>query len=416
MNNRKRVVVTGLGVVSPTGIGCENFFSNLVSGKSGIKKITFFDPTPQACQIAGEVSDFVPDDYFDKKYIRRSGRYCQFALVAADEAIRQSGLDLSEEDTTRICIIVASAIGDFPMIEEQVRRFYEYGPGKMNPLTVPRASSNMASAHLSMKRTLMGPGFGISSACATSCHAIALGSLLLQSGISDMALVGGTEASICPTYLESYIALRALSTRNDEPTCASRPFDRDRDGFVLAEGAGILILETLEHAAKREADILAELIGFGMSSDAYHITAPHPDGRGAAIAMEKALECAMIAPDEIDYINAHGTSTPMNDPMETKAIKTVFGQNAYHIPVSSIKSMIGHGISAAGAIEAIASIMALRADVIPPTINLDNPDPECDLDYVPNKSREKKLACVMSNSFAFGGQNCVLVFKKWRVS
>lgn len=412
MDKKQHIVITGMGAVSPIAIGCKEFFANLIAGKSGIDHISLYDPSNQSCQIAGEVKDFNPSDYFDRKIQKRTGRYSQFAIIAANEAIKQSEINLSTEDSNRFVTLVSSAIGDFPMIEEQMKVFFKSGPGKMNPFTVPRVSSNMASAYLDMMHGLTGPSFGLSSACATGSHSIAIASLLLKSGLSDVAIAGGAESAITPTFVESYIALRALSTRNNEPTRASRPFDKDRDGFVIGEGAGVLVMETLEHAEKRGAKILAELSGIGMTCDAYHITGPHPDGQGAADAMKLALIDANLVPEDIDYIVAHGTSTLMNDPVETKAIKKVFGENAYHIPISSIKSMIGHCIGAGGALEAIAGITALENNLIPPTINLENPDPQCDLYYVPNNSIKKELNHVMSNSFAFGGQNCVLIFSK----
>jgi 3-oxoacyl-[acyl-carrier-protein] synthase II len=412
MDEKPRIVITGMGIVSPIAIGCNEFFAHLIAGKSGIDRISLFDPSNQLCQIAAEVKNFNPDDFLDRKSQKRTGRYLQFSIIAADEAVKQSGLDFSKEDLNRTATVVSSAIGDFPMMEEQIKVFFERGPGKMNPFTVPRASANMASGLLSIKYGIAGPGFGITSACTTGNHSIAAAYLLLKAGLADVALAGGVESAICSTFVESYIVMRALSTRNDEPARASRPFDKDRDGFVIGEGAGVLVMETLEHAEKRGAKILAELAGIGMTGDAYHIAAPHPEGQGAAKAMEQALNDANLAPGDIDYINAHGTSTQMNDITETKAIKNVFGQKAYDIPVTSTKSMIGHCIGAAGAIEAIATILTLNNNLIPPTINLENPDHECDLDYVPINARKKELNYAISNSFGFGGQNCVLLFKK----
>lgn len=413
MKNQEQVVVTGIGAVTPIGIGCKNFFTSLISGTSGVDRITRYDPSPYKCQIAAEVKDYDPSEYFNRKDLKRMGRYSQFALIAADEAISNSGLNFSDIDTTKTSVIVASAIGDFPMIEKQIRGFIKNGPGHMSAFTVPRVSSNMASSWISLKYSIMGPGFGISSACSTSCHAIAISYMLIKSGIADICITGGTEAGISPTFVESYVALRALSTRNNEPLCASRPFDKNRDGFVIGEGSGVLILESLSHARQRNAHILAEISGIGMSSDAYHITAPHPDGLGAVLAMKQSLNDAHISMFDIDYINAHGTSTIWNDIVETKAIKKVFGDSSKKIPVSSIKSMIGHCISASGCLEAISSIMSLNHNIIPPTINHDCPDPDCDLNYVPNKALKKKMNYIMSNSFAFGGQNCVLIFRKF---
>lgn len=412
MDREQRIVITGVGAVTCVGIGRDAMFKSLLAGKSGIDTITTYDASNQKTRIAGEVTDFEPSDYLDRKMARRIGRYAQFGLVAAQEALDQSGLDLAKEDSYRIASTVSSAIADYPMIEEQVRGFVAHGPGKMSPFTVPRVTTSMASAIIDIQYKLNGPSFGQSSACATGNHSLATAAMLLQAGYADVAFTGGAESAIAPTCVESYIALRGLSTRNDEPQRASRPFDRDRDGFILAEGAAILILETLEHAQNRGAKILAELAGAGMSCDGYHFTASHPEGEGAAAAMQQALDRAGIDAGKIDYINAHGTSTVINDKTETKAIKTVFADNAYNIPISSIKSMIGHSLGASGAIEAATCVMALNENAIPPTINLENADPECDLDYVPNEAREKELSYVMSNSFGFGGQNCVLVFKK----
>ncbi len=412
MDVERRIVITGVGAVTCVGIGRDAMFKNLLAGKSGIDTIKTYDASNQTTRIAGEVKDFDPMDYLDRKLVRRIGRYAQFGLVAAQEALDQSGLDLAKEDSYRIASTVSSAIADYPMIEEAVRGYIAHGPGKMSPFTVPRVITSMASAIIDIQYKLNGPSFGQSSACATGNHSLASAAMLLQTEYADMAFAGGVEAAIAPTSVESYIALRGLSSRNDEPQRASRPFDRDRDGFIIAEGAAILILETLEHAQKRGAHILAELAGAGMSCDGYHFTASHPEGKGAAAAMRQALDRAGIDSTKIDYINAHGTSTIINDVTETIAIKAVFADNAYKIPISSIKSMIGHSLGASGAIEAAACVMALNENAIPPTINLENPDPECDLDYVPNEAREKKLDYVMSNSFGFGGQNCVLIFKK----
>jgi len=413
MENERRVVVTGIGAVTSLGIGARETFENLVEGKSGIDFISLYDASNQQTRFAAEVKNFDPIQYFPRKKVRRLGRYTQFALLAAQEAIDQAGLNFENENPDRVATIVASTIGDFPMIEDHVKDFYALGPGKMSPFLVPKSSPNMAAAGISLEYGLLGPGFGLSSACATGSHAIAISSLLIESGIADIVIAGGTEAAISPSFLESYIALKALSSRNDAPQKASRPFDRDRDGFVMGEGAGILVLETLKHATERGAEILAEVAGYGMTSDAYHITAAHPEGRGAAQAIKIALEKAKMNPEEIDYVNAHGTSTPINDPAETRALKTAFGDYAYDLPISSNKSMIGHCIGAAGSIEAVNSIMTMKNNIIPPTINLENPDPLCDLDYVPNVAREKKVSAVISNSFGFGGQNCVLVFREF---
>ena len=413
MNQEQRVVITGMGAVSPLGLSCRETFDGLLAGRSGITRISLFDPSNIACQVAGEVKDFEPVDYMDRKLARRIGRYAQFSIAATREALAQSGLDLEQEDSSRIACVVSSAIGDFPMVEDQMRVFFGTGRQSISPFTVPRVSTSMAAGNIALEFGLTGVSYGVSSACATGSHSLATGLMLLKLGMADVVLAGGSESAICETFLKSYIAMRALSTSNDEPERSSRPFDRDRDGFVIAEGCSVLVLETLERARERGATILAELAGIGMTCDAFHITSAHPDGAGAAQAMKSALDSAGVTAEEIDYINAHGTATPVNDPIETNAIKQVFGDRAYQIPVSSTKSMSGHLIGAAGALEAMVCVKAMETGMIPPTINLDNPDPSCDLDYVPHKARAADLNVVMSNSFAFGGQNCVLVFRKF---
>ena len=406
-------MVTGMGAVSPLGLNCQETFNGLAAGKSGIARISLFDPSGIACQVAGEVKGFEPADYMDRKMARRIGRYAQFSIAATREALAQSGLDLAEEDPSRIACIVSSAIADFPMVEDQMNKIFAQGKRSISPFTVPRVSTSMAAGNIALEFGLTGVSYSLSSACATGSHSIANALMILKLGLADVVLAGGAESAICDTFVSSYIAMRALSTRNDEPERASRPFDKDRDGFVIAEGCGVLVVETLDRARRRGAPILAELVGIGMTCDAFHITSAHPDGKGAAQAMTTALESAGLNAEDVDYINAHGTATQLNDGIETKAIKTVFGDRAYQIPVSSTKSMTGHAIGAAGALEAVACIMALNANLIPPTINLDTPDPACDLDYVPHHAREKELNVVMSNSFAFGGQNSVLIFKKF---
>ena len=408
-----RIVVTGIGALSPVGLTNRETFDHLIEGQSGVGPITQFDPSRLPSRIAGEVKQFQATDHMDIKMARRIGRYSQFSIAASAEAMRDAGLDLRQQDSSRIATLVASAIGDFPFLEAQMLQFFTKGPGKTNPFAIPRISTSMASGNVALHFGLTGPGFSVSSACATGSHALASAWMMLRLGFADMALAGGAESAITETYLESFCALRALSTRNDEPERASRPFDLHRDGFVMAEGAAVLVLETLEHAQNRSAKILAELSGVGMSCDAYHITAAHPDGLGAAQAMEQALRTAGLQPSDIDYINAHGTGTEVNDPIETRAIKKVFGDRAYAIPVSSIKSMIGHSIGAAGALEAATCVNIINRGVIPPTINLEDPDPACDLDYVPNQARSSVVRRAMSNSFAFGGQNCVLIFERF---
>jgi len=413
VNPEKRIVITGMGAVSPIGLDCQETFEGLTAGKSGIARITSFDPSAITCQVAGEVKDFDPTDYMDRKMARRIGRYAQFSIAATREALAQSGLDLEKEDPSRIACIVSSAIADFPMVEDEMNKIFGQGKRHISPFTVPRVSTSMAAGNIALEFGLTGVSYSLSSACATGSHSIANALMLLKLGMADVVLAGGAESAICDTFVSSYIAMRALSSRNDEPERASRPFDIDRDGFVIAEGCGVLVLETLERALKRGAPVLAELVGTGLTCDAFHITSAHPDGKGAAQAMTTALQSARLNIEDVDYINAHGTSTQVNDTIETKAIKTVFGERARQVPVSSTKSMTGHAIGAAGALEAVICIKAINTNVIPPTINLDNPDPACDLDYVPHIAREKEVNVAMSNSFAFGGQNSVLIFKQF---
>jgi 3-oxoacyl-[acyl-carrier-protein] synthase II len=406
------IVITGMGAVSAIGLTNRETFDQLVAGRSGVGRITQFDSARIPSRIAAEVKDFNPVDYMDRKTARRIGRYAQFSIAAAGEAIQEAGLDLSQLDPSRIATLVASAIADFPFLESEMFQVFRKGPGRTNPFAVPRISTSMASGNVALHYGLTGPGFSVSSACATGSHALATAWMLLRSGFADVAIAGGAESAITETYLDAFCALRALSTCNDQPERASRPFDRTRDGFVMAEGAAVLVLETLAHARRRSATILAELAGIGMSCDAYHITAAHPDGRGASQAMDQALRSAGMNPGDIEYIGAHGTGTNVNDPIETQAIKTTFLDLAYRIPISSIKSMIGHAIGAAGALGAVTCVNVINRGVIPPTINLDYPDPACDLDYVPNCARRQMVRVAMSNSFAFGGQNCVLIFKR----
>jgi 3-oxoacyl-[acyl-carrier-protein] synthase II len=401
-----------MGAVSAVGLTNRETFDQLVAGRSGVSHITQFDSARIPSRIAAEVKGFNPADYMDRKTARRIGRYAHFSIAAAGEAIREAGLDLSQLDPSRIATLVASAIADFPFLESEMFQLFRKGPGRTNPFAVPRISTSMASGNVALHYGLTGPGFSVSSACATGSHALATAWMLLRLGFADVAIAGGAESAITEAYLESFCALRALSTCKGQPEKASRPFDRTRDGFVMAEGAAVLVLETLAHARQRSATILAELAGIGMSCDAYHITAAHPDGRGASQAMAQALRSAGMEPQDIEYIGAHGTGTDVNDPIETQAIKTTFHDLAYRIPISSIKSMIGHAIGAAGALGAVTCVNVINRGVIPPTINLEHPDPACDLDYVPNRARRQTVRAAMSNSFAFGGQNCVLIFKR----
>jgi 3-oxoacyl-[acyl-carrier-protein] synthase II len=408
-----RIVITGMGVVSPVGLDNRETFDHLLAGRSGVGRITQFDPARLPTRIAAEVKDFQAADHMDRKAARRIGRYAHFSIAAAGEALSEAGLKLQQLDPSRVATLVASAIADFPFLESQMLHLFRKGPGRTNPFTVPRVSTSMASGNVALHYGFTGPGFSVSSACATGSHALATAWMVLRSGFADVAVAGGAESAITEAYLESFCVLRALSTCNDQPEKACRPFDLTRDGFVMAEGAAVLVLETLAHAQQRSANILAELAGIGMSCDAYHITAAHPDGRGASQAMNQALRTAAMQPRQIDYISAHGTATEVNDPIETQAIKTTFGDLAYSIPISSIKSMVGHAIGAAGALGAATCVNVINRGMIPPTINLEHPDPKCDLDYVPNQARRRTVRAVMSNAFAFGGQNCVLIFKRY---
>lgn len=408
----RRVVVTGMGVVSPIGIGIKDFGQALFEGKNGVGKITYFDVSSYRSQIGGEVKDFEPQRCLSPKEIRRLDRFAQLGMIAAEEAIKHAGIPQQGEDLSKIGILVGSGVGGLYTIEREEAVLLEKGPQKVSPFLVPMLITDIVSAHIAIKYGFSGPNFSISTACATGNHSIGEAFKIIQRRDAEVMVAGGTEAAITPLGLAGFCSMRALSTRNDEPEKASRPFDRERDGFVIGEGAGIVVLEELERARKRKASIWGEIVGFGMSGDAYHITQPILNGRGLREAMNKALKDAEISPQGVDYINAHGTSTPFNDKVETQAIKDLFGRDAYRIPVSSTKSMTGHLLGAAGGVEMIASLLAFKEKIIPPTINYENPDPECDLDYVPNKAREAKIKVVMSNSMGFGGHNAVLVIKK----
>jgi 3-oxoacyl-[acyl-carrier-protein] synthase II len=409
----RRVVITGLGVVSPVGSDLETFWKNLTAGKSGISRITKFDPTDYPVQIAAEVKDFEPTKYFDKKEVRRLDPFIQFAVGAADQAVKMAGLEESEVDKERVGVIIGSGIGGLTTIEQQLKILWEKGPRRVSPYCVPMEIINMASGIVSIRYGYKGPNVSVVTACATGTHAIGEAFRTIQYGDADVVVAGGAESCITPLSVAGFAAARALSTRNDEPEKASRPFEKNRDGFVMGEGAGIVVLEELEHAKRRGAKILAEVVGYGTSGDAYHMTAPAPGGEGAARAIRNALRDAGIEPTEIDYINAHGTSTKFNDLFETMAIKSVFGDYAYKVKISSIKSMIGHLLGAAGGVETVASVMTINTGVIPPTINYEEPDPECDLDYTPNKAVEKEVRYVLKNSFGFGGTNACLVLKRF---
>ncbi|AUM63074.1 beta-ketoacyl-[acyl-carrier-protein] synthase II [Brevibacillus laterosporus] len=409
----ERVVITGMGVVSPMGNQVESFWSNLVQGTSGISYIDTFDTSKYKTKFAGVVKDFDADSIFGRKEARRMDRFSQFALVAAEQALTDSGLVLDEIDLERLGVYVGSGIGGIQtmMGQEQIRK--ERGPDRVSPLLVPMMIANMASSMISIKYGAMGPSMSPVTACSIGNTAIGEAMRLIKSGGADVVFAGGTEAAITELAVASFGNATALSTRNDQPELASRPFDADRDGFVMAEGAGILILESLAHAKKRKARIYAEVLGYGASSDAYHIVATHPEGKGAYQAMKLALQEAGVQPEQVDVISAHATSTEVGDRSETAAIKRLFGEKAYQIPVTANKSMTGHMLGAASAVEAIALVKTLQEGIIPPTINQDNQDPICDLDYVPNKARKAEMRIGMSNSFGFGGHNAVIVLRAW---
>jgi 3-oxoacyl-[acyl-carrier-protein] synthase II len=407
-----RVVVTGLGVITPIGIGKEAFWDNLVNGVSGIGPITRFDASDYPTRIAGEVHDFDPTEFIDKRDARRMDRYAQFAVAAAKMAIEDAELDISSVDPGRVAVVVGSGIGGIETFVAEFEKLYVLGPTRVSPVFIPMMISNMAAGQISIICGVKGPNLSVATACATSSHAIGDAARIIRSGEADVAIAGGSEAAVVSLGIAGFCANRALSTRNDAPEQASCPFDKRRDGFVMSEGAGILILESLEHAKARGAQIYAELAGFGMTADAYHIVAPDPTGDGAASAIHTALSMAGLNPEDVDYVNAHGTSTPLGDKAETKAIRVAFGEHADRLKVSSNKSMIGHMLGAAGAVEAVATVMTVKEQIIPPTINYMEPDPECDLDYVPNHAVKAEVRAAISNSFGFGGHNSVLAFRR----
>ncbi len=409
----RRVVITGMGVVSPIGVGVKKFTDALFAGKNGVGRITHFDPSAYRSQIAGEVEDFDPLRYLSSKEVKRMDSFTQFGMVAAEEALQQAGLETEKEDPTRIGILIGSGVGGLLTIEKQKEVLIEKGPQRVSPFLVPMLITDIVSAHVAIKYGFSGPNLSISTACATGNHAIGEASKIIQRGDAEVMVAGGAEAAITPLGLAGFCSMRALSTRNEEPAKASRPFDRERDGFVIGEGAGVVVLEELERARKRGAHILGEIIGFGMSGDAYHITQPIQDGSGIRNAMANALADARMAPEEVDYINAHGTSTPFNDRVETLAIKALFGSHAHKIPISSTKSMTGHLLGATGGVEIVACVVSLRHGAIPPTINYEVPDPDCDLDYVPNQTREIEIKVALSDSMGFGGHNSVLIVRKF---
>jgi len=414
----RRVAITGVGVISPVGKTKEDFWNSIVNGKSGVSKLTAFDSTYFSSHIAAEVKDFDPLSYgINPKELKRMDRFVQLAVCAAKMAVEDARLDLDKEDRNRIGVYVGSGIGGLHTIEEQVRVFFqrgpEKGPSKMSPFLIPMLIVNMASGMTSIILGLKGPNSAVATACATSNHAIGDAFRVIERGDADAMVAGGAEGAITRMGFGGFCALRALSTRNDDPEHASRPFDKKRDGFIMGEGSGIVVLEELERAKNRKATIYAEIIGYGLTGDAYHITAPDPEGDGAARCMKAAIESAGLSPEDVDYINAHGTSTQLNDKIETLAIKKVFGKHAYKLAVSSTKSMTGHLLGAAGGVELIATILGIKESIIPPTMNYEFPDPECDLDYVPNKARKKPINVAISNSLGFGGHNATLTVRKY---
>ena len=410
----KRVVVTGLGMISPLGVGVKENWEAICQGKSGIGPVTRFDITDFPSKIAGEVKGFNPEDFIDKKETKKMDIFIHYALASGMMALKDSGLIIDVSNADRVGVLVGAGLGGLSTIERYHSVLLEHGPKKISPFFIPMLIVNLAPGQISIYFGARGPNSSVVTACATGNHSIGEACRIIQRGDADVMIAGGAESTITPLAIGGFCSMRALSTRNEEPQRASRPFDKDRDGFVIAEGAGLLILEELEHAARRGAHIYAEIIGFGCNADAYHISAPSPNGMGAAKCMEIALKDARINYDEVDYVNAHGTSTPLNDLSETMAMKTVFRDRARKIAVSSTKSMTGHLLGAAGGVEAIYSVLAISRGVIPPTINYETPDPECDLDYVPNTPREATVRVVMSNSFGFGGTNATLIFREFK--
>jgi len=410
--DKRRVVVTGLGIVSPVGSTLKTAWDNIVNGKSGIRPVTFFDASGFATRFSGSVPDFQSEKYISSKDLKKMDTFIHYGMAAAIDALEDSGLQITDENAERIGAVIGSGIGGLPSIEKNYEAYLKGGTRKISPFFVPGSIINMISGQLSIRLGFKGPNFSIVTACASATHSIGDAARLIEYGDADVMLAGGAEMATSPLGLGGFGAARALSTLNDSPETASRPWDKDRDGFVLGDGAGILVLEEYEHAKQRGAKIYGELIGYGMSSDAYHMTAPSESGEGAARCMINALRNARINPDQVDYINAHGTSTPAGDKAETMAVKNAFKNHAYKIAMSSTKSMTGHLLGAAGGIEAVFSLLSLRDQVAPPTINLFTPDPDCDLDYVPNVARQMKMDIVLSNSFGFGGTNGTLIFKR----
>jgi 3-oxoacyl-[acyl-carrier-protein] synthase II len=410
----RRVVVTGVGLLSPLGIGTEVSWEGLRTARSGIGPITQFDAAAFSCRIAGEVKGFDPAQYIEKKEIKKMGRFIQFAIAASDCALRSSGLQITKDNAEQVGVYIGSGIGGFEVIEREHQTLLEHGPRRISPFFITATIINLASGWVSIRTGAKGPNSATATACTTSAHSIGDSFRIIQRGDADAMICGGTEACITPMGIGGFAAMRALSTCNAKPEAASRPWDRDRDGFVVGEGAGILILEELDSARRRNARILAEMVGYGASADAFHVTAPPDDGDGAYRVMRNALRDAGVRPDQVQYVNAHGTSTEVGDRVETEAIKRAFGEHAHKLAVSSTKSMTGHLLGGAGGLEAGITVLAIRDQIAPPTINLENPDPLCDLDYVPNQARPMRIECALSNSFGFGGTNGSLVFKRYQ--
>jgi 3-oxoacyl-[acyl-carrier-protein] synthase II len=410
----KRVVVTGVGLVSALGIGTDESWQGILAGRSGVAPITRFDTQAHACRIAAEVKGFDPLLYVEKKEVKKMGLFIQYAMAASEFALQQAGLEIGPELAERAGVVIGSGIGGFDVIEREHTALMEGGPRKISPFFIPASIVNLAAGHVSIRHGAKGPNTATCTACSSSAHAIGDAYKIISRCAADVMICGGSEAAITPMGVGGFAAMRALSTRNEEPERASRPFDKDRDGFVIGEGAGILVLEDLEFARRRGAKILGEVAGYGMSGDAFHITQPSEDADGAYRAMRETLKDAQVSPEQVDYINAHGTSTPFNDRLETMAIKRLFGDHAYKMAVSSTKSMTGHLLGGAGGLEAGFCVMALRDQMLPPTINLDSPDPDCDLDYVPNQARSASIEYALSNSFGFGGTNAALLFRRYQ--
>ncbi len=407
----RRVVVTGLGVVTSIGHDVASFWSGLIAGKIGVDRVTLFDPTNFACQIGAEVRNWDVNQLMDPKEARRNDRYTHFGYVAARQAVADSGIEMAKEDGDRVGVIIGTGIGGMHTFETQLRNLFDRGPRKVSPFTIPSLIGNMCSGLVAIELGARGPNFGMVSACATGTHSLGEAAHAIRRGDADVMVAGGSEAAITPFAYASFCSMKAMSTRNEDPRGASRPFDKNRDGFIMGEGAGILVLESEEHARARGARVYCELAGYAATCDAYHITQPDPEGKGLSMAMRRALDSAGAGAADVDYINAHGTSTPYNDKFETLAIKKIFGDHSHSVPISSTKSMTGHLLGAAGGIESVVCVKAIENGVVPPTMNLEEPDPDCDLDYVPNVARELEVRTVLSNNLGFGGQNASVVFR-----